>query len=347
MRIDSESERKAGIVGEKYGHLTVLEEVSEKVNGLKRFFCICECDCENHTVVKRRKDTLKYDASQSCGCIRIEDIAGMKFGKLTAIKVDTMSKHKRTHWFCKCDCGNPKLKSVSMSDLKNGNTQSCGCLRRDDLIGRRFGRLVVNEFAGIEYFKNSKGASKWLCECDCGNTTTVSGNALKSGRQVSCGCYNKEIHTKHNKSYDRLYNIYRNMIHRCYNPIDKRYYTHGARGITVCDEWQLDKNHTGMKNFYKWAFNNGYQEDLTIDRIDNNGNYEPLNCRWADYFVQGNNKRNNHMITYNEKTQSLAQWSRECGIGSGTISNRIKSNWSIEKALNTPVKKNKKGCNNE
>ena len=175
---------------------------------------------------------------------------------------------------------------------------------------------------------------RWLCRCSCGDETIVGSYELKSGKTVSCGCYREEIKVKHGKSYDRLYNIYNNMIARCYNPTNKRYYTHGARGITVCDEWVPDDNYTGMKNFYEWAFNNGYRDDLTIDRIDNNGKYEPSNCRWADYFIQGNNKRTNHLLTYQEKTQTLAEWAREYNINYATLSRRINnSKWSVEKSI--------------
>ncbi len=327
-------------IGNKYGHLTIIDEAIEFIDGHKRIYCICECDCENHTIVKKRKDTLKYNNNPSCGCARINDLTGKKFGQWTVVKRDFISK--RTRWWCQCECGT--IKSIQASSLCSGDTTSCGCSNTyEDLTGQIFGRLTVIKLYDKTYYKIKNRTDKttrirWLCICTCGNKTMVSTYQLKSGKTVSCGCYREEIKVKHGKSYDRLYTIYNNMISRCYNPNDQRYYTHGARGIIVCDQWLPDNKYTGMNNFYEWAFANGYQKDLTIDRINNDGNYEPLNCRWADIFMQSNNKRSNHMITYNGKTQTLTQWAREYNIKNGTLGSRINNlKWSIEKALNTPV----------
>ena len=270
-----------------------------------------------------------------------DDITGIKFGKLTAIKIDDSPKHKRTHWWCRCDCGS--IRSVSISDLRNGHTKSCGCIKRSNLINRRFGKLLVVKFSNIKTYKNKSSQTQWLCKCDCGNEIVVSGNSLISGNTTSCGCYLQELRIKHNKSHDRLYAIYKSMLHRCYSPKSRSYRSHGKRGITVCKEWQITENYNGMNNFYEWALSNGYQDNLTIDRIDNNGNYEPSNCRWTTYVTQGNNRSNNHMITYNGETKTMAEWAREYNIPYNTFAWRInKSKWDIEKSLNTPVNSNKR-----
>lgn len=127
---------------------------------------------------------------------------------------------------------------------------------------------------------------------------------------------------------ERLYGIWKGIKVRTHNTHHKDYKYCGAKGITICDEW--DKSYEAFK---EWALNNGYRDDLTIDRIDNSGNYCPENCRWADLYTQANNKSNNHLITYNGKTQNMTQWAREIGVCRELIKDRLKSGWSVEDAL--------------
>ena len=163
----------------------------------------------------------------------------------------------------------------------------------------------------------------------CGQITKKDRFTMCKG-QSKCSCsYKYEQHIEKGKT--RLYNIWCNMKARCYNQKNHRYPLYGGRGIKVCDEWVNNYN-----NFYKWAVKNGYQDNLTIDRIDVDGNYEPNNCRWTTQKEQCNNQRRNHYLTYKGKTQSMSKWAEEIGINYSTLRHRInKLGWDIEKALNS------------
>lgn len=200
-----------------------------------------------------------------------------------------------------------------------------------DLIGQRFGRLMVVEHVGTR----SKSAL-WKCKCDCGNTTEViSGNLVRGGTQ-SCGCLvsqlAKERMTTHGKHGTRLYKIWQGMNQRCNNSNYTDYDNYGGRGITVCDEW------SEFMPFYRWAMNNGYKNNLSIDRINNDGNYETGNCKWSTMKEQANNKRTNVCYEYQNQKKNLTQWSEQSGISRYHLYQRIRRDgWTIEKALNTPI----------
>ena len=197
----------------------------------------------------------------------------------------------------------------------------------DNLIGKKFGRWTV-----LSYVEKRGHNRYWNCQCECGTVKEVNESNLKRGATTSCGCYRKEYLATERKTHGmvgtRIYNIYSSMKNRCNNPNEKSYPNYGGRGITICKEWN-DNFHS----FFDWAMANGYRDDLTIDRIDVNGNYEPSNCRWADINVQANNTRKNRFITFNGKTKTLQQWSIETGIPRTDISNRLSYGWSLDKAL--------------
>lgn len=149
-----------------------------------------------------------------------------------------------------------------------------------DITGERFTRLTVIK---LSHIKNRK--SYWLCECDCGNEHIVRSDSLKCGNVKSCGCLNMEAKSiKHGEWGTKLYFVWAGMKQRCTNPKQKHYDRYGGRGISVCEEWQT------YEPFHKWAINAGYKEGLTIDRINNDGNYEPSNCRWVTIAEQQKNK---------------------------------------------------------
>lgn len=248
------------------------------------------------------------------------DLTGQRFGRLIVIEKAENSKTKYgtvIKWLCKCDCGNTRI--VPTGELKKGRCKHCGCLKVKDLTGKRFNRLIV-----IQRVKNNKhNSAMWECQCDCGGKTITSSAHLNSGHTKSCGCLSKELvvklNKKHNMCKTRLYIIWHNMKARCNNNNNNGYKDYGGRDIKVCEEWNND-----FMNFYNWTIQNGYRDDLTIDRIDVNGNYEPNNCRWATTKEQANNKRNNFCITYHGETRTLKQWCEYFNINYGTVKSRIK-----------------------
>lgn len=140
----------------------------------------------------------------------------------------------------------------------------------------------------------------------------------------------------HGLSKTRIYKIYNCMKSRCYKTYEKEYKHYGGREIKVCEEW-MGKD--GFINFYNWSMENGYKDNLTIDRIDNDGNYCPKNCRWVTRYVQANNSRHTRIIEHDGEKHSIAEWARIKGISRNTLNKRLINGWSIEKSLNEPVKK--------
>ena len=284
----------------------------------------------------------------------MEDLTGRRFGRLTVLgRAYDRPNDRNPRWDCICDCGNRT--SVYGTGLRNGSTKSCGCYSREirkavckgeDLTGRKFGRLTVlsrSDFTG--HGKTPK--VYYNCLCDCGNTTVSRSDQLKNGEAKSCGCYWREKASAYMKEHppqprygdsrERIHNIWYLMKYRCEDPTSPAYNNYGGRGIKVCEEW--GNGDAGYFAFKQWAMDNGYSENLTIDRIDNDGDYSPENCRWVDVYEQANNKRNNHYIEYNGETHTLKQWSDIVGIPYKTLHNRVKSlGWDFQRAITQPVR---------
>ena len=180
--------------------------------------------------------------------------------------------------------------------------------KRIDIAGKDFGFLHVNYY-NVEESKKAK-RSLWNCTCICGNTKDCESHHLRTGKTVSCGCRRMDRpHITHGKTKDPLYRIWIGMKDRCLNKNSNRIAYYGGRGISICEEWIDD-----FSSFYQWATNSGYRKGLSIDRIDNNGNYCPENCRWATRSMQARNKRDTVIVNVNGIIKPLSDWSELSGI---------------------------------
>ncbi len=314
------------LTGKVFGYLTVNGFSHREDTG---YFWRVTCSCGKELVVRRNSLT---QGRSSCGCKKvkrtnkIEDLTGQVFGEQTVIGFSHTDKYRSSFWMVKCVCGSER--PVVGSALKSGRIKACGCKRNRDLVGKRFGRLMVLGRAGY----TGGYHVKWDCLCDCGKHNSPTTNALLSGSSTSCGCYHYETFAEsrrtHGKSGTRMAKIFDSMRYRCYNPKHNQYKDYGGRGIYICDEWLNDRS-----SFYNWCESSGYADKLTIDRIDNEGPYSPENCRWATRKEQGRNSRHNHIITFNNKSMVLEEWAEKLGINSGVIGCRIKAGKTTEQAL--------------
>lgn len=268
--------------------------------------------------------------------MRKSDKIGRRFGKLVVIsRSGSEIRGGQIVWVCKCDCGN--ITHSIGGQLTSGKKRSCGCLKLErpyeDFSGKKFGFLTV--------IKKTDNRDKWdnflwECICQCGGIALVNSGNLKHGGVTTCGCHMG--FKKHGDWNKRIRVIWVNMNRRCGNKSDKQYMCYGGRGIIVCDEWLGED---GYLNFKKWAYENGYDDALTIERIDVNGGYNRDNCKWATHLEQGNNKRTNHFLEIDGTKKTVAQWSRISGTRGSRIIDRIRLGWNPEDAVFKPTNKNK------
>ena len=342
----------------RFTRLVTVRQVDEyDPYGLKKW--LCQCDCGN-TVITSEKYLLNGH-KKSCGCLQREsrynkgeNLIGKKFNRLTVIAKSPNSNSTKRKWICRCDCGN--IIEAFGENLKRGNTKSCGCLNRElararyrDITGQRFGKLVaIERYNGEDHRKNK--TIRWLCQCDCGNTTVVTLSNLTSGHTTSCGCafYDSAngggvvTHGITMKEHGKkLQGVHSSMISRCYRAHREDYKRYGARGITVCDEWYTPGvyGNPGLVAFYNWAINNGYRPGLSIDRIDNDGPYAPWNCRWVTMSEQSNNKStNSHITDVDGEVLTYKQFEDKHNLKPNSVSHaaRCKSSNAIAYETNNP-----------
>lgn len=266
---------------------------------------------------------------------KLVDLTGIKFGMLTVNKrVENQGKHPM--WACTCECG--KLATVRADNLKKATVPHCGCQKNHDapnfidITNQIFDRLTV--LHRVE--NNIDGDAMWLCECSCGSTRIVKGGSLRSKTTRSCGCLFEEIRsggtaTTHGQSQTSEYSVWSAMKQRCNNENIAHYDNYGGRGISVCNRWNV--------SFETFISDMGRRPSRshTIERIDNNGNYEPSNCKWATYAEQNRNKRDNVYVTINGKTMVAEDWGKQHGLPRSIVSNRIKIGMTHEEAVYTPL----------
>ena len=280
-----------------------------------------------------------------------EVVPGGIFGKLTVIRegprVPNGAKTARGI-VVKCECGSDEF-VTNINNLRSGRTTSCGCAKRQaaakvaagqkgktmaersedgrqsNLTGQSFGRLTAVEDLGV-----IEGYRAYRCACSCGKETVVAAYRLLHEKGPrSCGCLQREAVTKHGMEGTHVYEIWRNMRGRCYDVKDKSFPSYGGRGIAICDRWK-----DTFQNFYD-DMGEPPSDLHTLDRRDNDGNYEPGNCRWATPEEQANNRSNSVFIEYDGRRQTLTQWAREYGVHPITLAGRLKRGWSVEDSLKT------------
>ena len=214
-----------------------------------------------------------------------EDLTGLHFGNLRVISFSGVNPRRQALWSVECACG--KAAMVLASKLKQGRARSCGCLAANlspEMVGRKFGRLTVVEADGL----NGSRAKTWGCLCACGKYASVSGTKLRSGHTKSCGCLTADkvsnLNRTHSLSSIPEHVVWKGMMQRTTNPNHISYKNYGGRGIKVCERWG---------DFYNFICDMGTRPEgkFSIERSNNDGDYEPTNCYWADPYEQARNKR--------------------------------------------------------
>jgi hypothetical protein len=208
-----------------------------------------------------------------------------------------------------------------------------GLTRFIDLSGRAFGKLTAIVPVGL----NKSRQYVWWCHCECGGNSIANGSNLLRGNTLACGCVRQvdlaDRTRKHGMSKTRMFKIWTGVTKRCTNENCSSYNRYGGRGIEMCDRWK-----ESFENFYG-DMKDGYADNLTLEREDPNGNYCKDNCKWATMIEQARNKTNSVFIEYNGQKKSMAEWAELKGVPSGTIGNRIRAGWSVERSF-TPTGRN-------
>lgn len=268
---------------------------------------------------------------------KLEDLTGRTFGRLTVIE----DPRHGIKVLARCACDPNSVKWVYRHSLIRGELHSCGCLHREvvsrpkgkDLTGVKFGRWTVIERVRVN---DTNSRWRWLCRCGCkaGTQRVVRGQDLLTGSSVSCGCYQRECVTKHGHGQrgSLTYCSWTAMIDRCHGSDPPPGYA--DRGITVCERWRGEH---GFENFLA-DMGERPSREYTIDRKDNDGNYEPTNCRWATKKEQSNNRRDTVFFEWHGQRTPLTDICRQVGAPRNAVYLRVRRGWSLERALQEAVK---------
>ena len=239
------------------------------------------------------------------------DRTNERFGRLLVLRRGPATASGAS-WVCQCDCGT--IATITAANLKSGQKSCRSCAddaRGDDLTGRRYGRLLV-----LRRNRREVGRLFWVCRCDCGKEHTVRALHLKNSHVQSCGCLAaeraSEANTKHGMSSHSVYVAWENMRQRCRNPANRWFHRYGGRGITICERW--DDSAAFLADMLPT-----WQKGLTLDRIDNDGNYEPGNCRWVPQSKQLSNREKTIFIDWGGERLSIAELSERTGVRASTI----------------------------
>lgn len=260
------------------------------------------------------------------------DLTGHRFGRLFVVgPAPRVARDGGPKWVCRCDCG--RETTPHGHSLIAGKSTSCGCARArpENLAGRRFGRLVVEERCGSKVTGGVKKPA-WRCRCDCGAVCIAIAEALKRGTKQSCGCLHLETvrnsRRTHGASYTRAFRIWAGILNRTRNPALSYFHRYGGRGIRACDRWATFEN---------------FLEDMgeppigmTIERIDNDGHYEPGNCRWATRAEQARNRDANVYVDYEGERMCMAEAARRAGLSRGTVQWRLKNGVPASRLFDPP-----------
>ena len=272
---------------------------------------------------------------------------GLKVNFLTVIDEKRFHKngdYRQGYYLCKCECGN--VKYIKDHSIITGRIRDCGCgeYMRTRYIGKSFGYLqVINAYRERH---SGKVNIMLVCRCVCGKEKIYKSSDLINKNITSCGCKTsrkKSAHkkTSHKKEQDkntlRIMRIYRGMFSRCYNEKDKDFKNYGARGVDICEEWKSSKT-----AFQEWSLANGYANNLTIDRIDNNKGYSPENCHWVTIKQQQRNKRNNVKYEVDGRLLTVPEIAEIINMNVRTLSSRLRSGMNIYNAICKPVRYRKK-----
>jgi len=331
-----------------------VQEISRLLNRPKKsiYNFVSDLFPEKKGKIRITADELELIKKRAVVDPRNIDITGQKFNFLTAVKFVEIrytegGNHANQFWLFRCDCGKEVI--LRKSSVTKGAVKSCGC-KKGELVAKHHtthGELSnLNDITGnkynyltaIKYVKTIKYGKRnsqlWLFKCDCGKEVVIIKNNVILGVTKSCGCQRNRLagasNITHGDARTRLYNIWGNMLYRCENENCSGFEKYGGRGIKVCEEWHK------YLNFKKWALSHGYSENLSIDRIDNDGNYEPSNCRWVTMADQNRNRRDNIIIEYNGERLTASQWAIKLGWNKSVIYQRLKHGWDKIAAITTP-----------